>query len=118
VPAPEKNYSDLKWQIKLPQAVFELEPVRHDPDKVEYSRTMVLESESGDAVEVTLTGHMEGKQVALRVLQLDGKPDFGPLKAIVSQNSDTVAQDVSDAKQAVFAIKDFSKPIHIRLFVT
>lgn len=117
VPAPERDFGDLRWQIKLPQAIFELEPVTHDPEKVEYSRSVVLESDSGDAVEVTLTGHTDGKQIALRILQVDGKPDFGPLRAVVSQNSDSVTCEISDARQAVFAIRDFNRPIHIRLFI-
>ncbi len=116
-PRPDQDYHDLTWQIKLPQAVFELEPVKPDSHDSEFSRSIVLESDNGDAVEITLTDHSGGKQIALKVLQLDGRSEFGPLRAIVSQNSGATTKQIADARPALFTIQDFTRPIHIRLFV-
>lgn len=81
-----KGLDKLKWQIKLPEAVFTLEPLTYDPEKVEYAEEISLETERHDVIKVRFEGKTEGKQLSIRVTELDGRTDFGPLKIAVTQN--------------------------------
>ncbi len=84
---PEK-YDQLKWQVRLPDSVFELEPLQYDPDKVEYSKDILLETEKGDKVRIGFQGKTEGKQIVIQILELDGKPDFGNIRAIIARQNE------------------------------
>ena len=107
---------DLKWQIKMPDAVFDLEPLTYDPDKTEYSRQVTLQTDRQDRVEITFERKTEGKLITLRVLELDGSEDFGDIKVVVSTPQASRHAQIGDDKTATFAIDDPDSTVNIRLF--
>jgi hypothetical protein len=82
-----ENPDKLKWQIKMPEAVFALEPLAYDPDKVEYTREIQLQTDRHDRIEIRFEGRTEGKHLSIRVVELDGRADFGPVRVVVTQNT-------------------------------
>jgi len=110
--APEK----LTWQIKMPEAVFSLEPLVYDPDKTEYAEDIILETQRKDKIKVTFEGKTEGKQISIRILELDGRTNFGRVKVSVSQQNVSVFKDVKRNELLSFDLIDANDKINIRLF--
>ncbi len=106
----------LTWKIKVPDASFLLQPLVYNPDKTEYSKSLMLETEEDDKIEVTFEGKTEGKQISVRVLKLDGKSDFGPIKVCVSQRDTSVVKDVCSHERCCFTLVDANDGVSIRLF--
>lgn len=111
-----ENCGKLKWQIKMPDAVFDLEPLVYDPNKVEYSGETILETENRDKIQVTFEGKTEGKQITLRIIELDGKTDFGNIKVFVSQHKIGRLIKAGPNESVTFDIADPESSINIRLF--
>jgi len=104
--------SETRWQLKMPDAVFDLEPLVYDPDKTEYSEQVVLETRKQDKIEVTWESKVEGKKLSVRILALDGRTDFGEMTVALDQErSDTAA-----GEPVVFDLAEPDKTITIRLF--
>ncbi len=82
-----ENLEKLKWQIKMPEAVFALEPLAYDPDKVQYATELTLETDRHDRIEIRFEGRTEGKQLSIRVVELDGRTDFDSVKVVVTQKT-------------------------------
>jgi len=110
--APEK----LTWQIKMPEAVFSLEPLVYDPDKTEYAEDIILETERKDKIKVTFEGKTEGKQISIRILELDGRTDFGRVKVSISQQNVSEFRVVWRNELLSFDLIDANDKINIRLF--
>jgi hypothetical protein len=110
------NIEKLTWQIKMPEAVFSLEPLVYDPDKTEYTEDIVLETERNDKIKVTFEGKTEGKQIMIRILELDGRTDFGRVKVSVSQQDVSVFKDIRRNELLSFDLIDANNEINIRLF--
>ncbi len=109
---PEK----LTWQIKMPEAVFSLEPLVYDPNKTEYAKDIVLETERQDKIKVTFEGKTEGKQISIRILELDGKTDFGQVKVSVSQRHASAFKDIKRDESLSFDLVDTKDVIKVRLY--
>jgi hypothetical protein len=106
----------LSWQIRMPDAVFSLEPLVYDPNKTEYSKDIVLTTEKQDKIKVTFEGKTEGKQISIRILELDGKTDFGVVRVSVSQHHASLFKDVKRNESLSFDLVDATDEIKIRLF--
>lgn len=109
---PEK----IKWQIKMPDAVFELEPLKYDPDKTEYSQETVLETENQDKILIRFEGKTEGKKISLRILELDGSGDFGKIRAVISQQQSIQEAAIGPDEVITYELEDPADTIDIRLF--
>lgn len=109
---PEK----LKWQIKMPDAVFELEPLKYDPDKTEYFQETVLETENRDKILIRFEGKTEGKKISLRILELDGTGDFGRIRAVISQHQSIQQVNIGPNEVITCELEDPADTIDIRLF--
>lgn len=107
---------DLKWQIKMPDMIFDLEPLKYDPEKVEYSSETVLETSGQDRIKVTFEGRTEGKQITIRILELDGSTDFESVRVAVTQDENTQSATAEPDKTLIFESIDARLPINIRLF--
>ena len=113
---PTDQYDKLKWQIRMPEAVFNLEPLTYDPERVQYSQETILESEHQDKIQVVFEGKTEGKQIILRVLELDGKPEFGSIKVVISQEKSTKSFATRPDETITFEIAEPGNAINIRIF--
>lgn len=111
-----ERFEHLKWQIKMPDAVFSLEPLIYDPDKTEYSKDIILTTDNNDRIKVTFEGKTEGKQIAIEILELDGSIDFGKVRVIVCHDESLSLKEAVLHKPVTFSLKDSQEKINIRLF--
>jgi len=110
------DWNNVKWQIKIPDAVFQLEPLTFDPDKVQYSKKMLLETDSNDRIQVMFESMARGKQISLRVLELDGSTDFDAVRVSVSQGGAHRIKETRANETIVFNLASPDEYIKIRLF--
>ncbi|UCD64247.1 MAG: hypothetical protein JSW34_02080 [Candidatus Zixiibacteriota bacterium] len=114
-PYPD-DASDLKWQVKMPQAEFSLLPLQYDPARVEYSEDIVLETVHKDRVAVRFEGQKDGKRISIRILELNGHPDFEPVAVAVSQGGKSLVAGASRDDTLYFEMEGTENSIDIRLF--
>lgn len=114
--APLELTDDIKWQIKMPDAVFDLEPLVYDPDKPEHSEQVTLETDRQDKLEVTFERLTEGKRITLRLIELDGKTDFGEVKVVVATEHASHLDQMGIGSSATFVLDDAEATVNIRLF--
>ncbi|MCK4301841.1 MAG: hypothetical protein KAW91_03665 [candidate division Zixibacteria bacterium] len=111
-----QNWDELKWQVKMPDAVFDLEPLAYDPEAVQCSTDSILETDAGDRIQVTLEGRAESKQITIRVLGVDGASDFDAVRVVVSQENNRQLKQVGPSQSVAFELIDPHSAINIRLF--
>lgn len=111
-----ENIAQMKWQIKMPDAVFSLQPLVYDPEAVEYKKEMILETEKKDKIVISFEGKTEGKQITVRIQQLEGKSDFGQVIVSISQQGVSEMVRVTPDKAVSFGIVGPGSEIKIRLF--
>ncbi len=110
------NPADLQWQVRLPEASFDLHPLVYSPDRVEYSRDMVLESDRGDRIKVTLIGKTVGKQIEIELLQLDGHEDFEKVKILLIEDRHLELQSLNSGQRVLFTLPEHTSYINLRIF--
>ena len=110
------DLSHLKWQIKIPNAIFSLKPLVYDPEAVEYEKEVILETDKDDKIKVRFEGKTEGKQISIQVLQLEGRQDFGSVRILITQKSSQQLKEIAPDKELHFDIIDPGAEINIRLF--
>lgn len=113
---PLKFTDEVKWQIKMPDAVFDLAPLKYDPDKSEHAEKVTLETDRRDKLEVTFERLTEGKRITLRLLELDGKQEFGEVKVVVATEHSSREDEIGADSSATFEIDDADATVNIRLF--
>lgn len=104
------------WQVKMPDAVFDLEPMQYDPEKTEYSKEIVLETEKDDQIQVMFEGKTEGKQISIRIIKLEGKTEFEDIRVHIAQEGKSVMKRADKTGRISFDLKDFKSRINIRLY--
>ena len=114
--ALDDSIDKLKWQIKLPDVVYDLEPLIYDPDKTEYAENIELKTDRDDRIRVTFEGKTEGKQISIEILALDGRKDFGDVIVAVTQKSQPRTVAARSKKPMTFNLADDDSTINIRLF--
>jgi hypothetical protein len=82
-----KEYGELKWRVKLPDAEFDLTPLIHDPNATKYSSETTLETKKKDKIRVRFEGKAEGKLVIIEVLELEGESKLGTLRMVISKGT-------------------------------
>jgi hypothetical protein len=107
---------ELNWQIKMPDAVFSLQPLKYEPDRTEYCEEVILTTKNNDRIRVTFEGKSQGKNISVEILELDGKDDFGAVTVVVSQDDVTSRDDLKPHKKATFEISDADATIGLRLY--
>jgi len=116
----EKRFPDdareLPWQIKMPEAEFSLLPLQYDPNRVEYSEDIVLETVRKDRVAIRFEGQREGKQISIRILELNGRADFTPVSVAVSQGGKSLIGNLAQDDVLYFDMEGTESTIDIRLF--
>lgn len=111
-----EEYEKLKWRIKLPDAVFNLEPLLYDPDKVEYSKELILETDNHDKIKIVYEGKTEGSQITLQILAMDGETEYGNIRVVVSQQRESIMREARPNETVEFNISDSNDQINIRIF--
>ena len=112
----DKNYESLNWQIKLPDAVFELEPIKNLSIKKEIEKQFELRTDNNDKIKVKLTGKEDSLQIQIQVEQLNGKTDFGEIKVSICQKEEIIIRQIDGNNIATFDYHNDNDSINIRLF--
>ncbi len=111
-----RDPESLQWEIKLPDARFTLRPLVYDPEHVESSREVILETEHHDRIQVVFETKTEGKQILIRVLEIEGEPNFGTIRVSIKQQNIHQVKEVAPNQNVSFNINDSDQEISIRLF--
>ena len=106
----------LHWEIKLPDVRFDLRPVVYDPEHVESVHEVTLETDQHDRILVTFASKTAGKQILIRVLELDGQTDYDSVRVSMSQQQLQEVKNVTPNQIVPFAIIDPNQGINIRLY--
>jgi hypothetical protein len=114
-PLPQK-IDALKWQIKMPDAVFALEPLQYNPEAIQYRTDMILETDRHDKIKINFEGKAEGKQINISILSLEGKADFSAVKVVVSCKQATEIKSVRALETCSFQVNEPGEEIKIRIF--
>ncbi len=111
-----ENPADLHWQVRLPEASFDLQPLVYAPDKIESSRDVILESDRGDRIKVTLIAKTVGKQIEIELLQLDGQEDFEKVRILLIEDRHLELQSLGSGQRVLFTLPEHSSNINLRIF--
>ena len=111
-----RNIGAAVWQIKMPDAVFELEEIKYEPEKIEYSHEQLLETDRGDKIKIRLEGRTESKLLSIEVLELAGQDNIGEVTACVTSRTDSALKSIPLKKPVSFGAVDADSTIHIRLY--
>ncbi|GEM_PF-1015571 len=106
----------LHWEVKLPDVSFNLRPVSYDPERIESSREVTLETDQHDKILVTFASKVEGKQISIRVLELDGQTDFDGVRVSIGQPESHEIKRVAPNQTVSFGSIDPDQEINIRLY--
>jgi len=106
----------IKWQIKMPEAVFALAPFTYDPEQVEYAEEITLQTARHDKIAIRFEGRVESKQLSIKVVELEGRTDFGPVKVVVTQQSKSDIRPASPGVPVQIGPIDPDTVIDIRLY--
>ncbi len=107
----------LKWQVKLPDAVFQLRPLVFDPDRTEATHETTLETHQGDRIQLTVERKTVGRRIGVRILELDGRTDFGKARVVISRQYSHRIETASPDKTLQFELDDADAEVSIRLFL-
>ena len=106
----------LHWEIKMPDVRFDLRPIVYDPEHVESVREVTLETDQHDRILVTFASKTAGKQILIRVLELDGETGFGSVRVSISQQQMQETKNVAPNQTVPFGYVDPDQGIDIRLY--
>jgi len=116
VDSNESELTGLKWQIRLPEAVFELESLDFDNDRAVKISDTVLESEDGDRIRLTLKSDTLTKHIELEILEVNGKADPGPLQFVITVDGVLQSYRLTDNNVVAFDTDGESRRLQIRLY--
>ncbi len=107
---------EKKWQVKLPDATFSLSPLKYDHNCTEDSNELTLATSRGDKLLVKFEQKTEGSLISLKVLELNGKAEFGHVKVAISQQDVSRIESVEAGGRLSVSWVDPDQEISIRLF--
>ncbi len=111
-----RDVASLKWQLKMPDAVFSLQPLVFDPNRIEYEEQVTLESERSDRIRISLQGKPDSKLIRIELLEIGGQTDFGNVRVSISQGSESAICPAQADQPITFVLRDSGDAINIRLF--
>ena len=109
--------SNDSWQIKTPDAVFELASLDYDPSRVESVSSTQLTNDRGDKIDIRFEQRVEGNVVSLQVTEVGGEVEFEPLRVTVTHSDQTQILSASRAQTVEIGPVDRESAIQIRLYL-
>lgn len=110
------NASILQWQVCLPEATFDLQPLTYDPDNIEYSKETELETERGDRIRIVFNRRTEGKQIVVELLELDHRTEFDSVKILLVDDSHAESRVATAGQKVLFEFPEKTSNINLRIF--
>lgn len=111
-----EDLASIRWQIRLPEAVFQLDSLSYNPERVKSETDTILESPGGDKVSIKLQEKSEGKEIIVRVLALDGNAQYQHARVAITSKSGTEVKHVTPNDTLKFALVDANTEIGIRIY--
>ncbi len=111
-----KEYIDSKWQIRLPDSVFDLKALEYDPEKTVSRDMTVIENESGDKIEINLLKKTVGLQLDIRIVEFADGQKYEELRILVSQKGSANVLPISQGKTVSFPLTSPEEIISVRIF--
>ncbi len=105
------------WEIRMPDAIFQLSPLVHTAQAADYSAETILETSHHDKLLVRFIGLPSEKQVTVEILELDGEEDFSPVKILLVQDGHTESRQVAARQVTPFRLSDQTRRIDLRIFI-
>ncbi len=115
-PAGETPWDSADWQIKMPDAVFDLKPLDFTPDQPDYSHAVELDTDQADRIRVTFEGRSDSSSIVIEVLELQGETDLAPMRAIVIVGRHGHSAPTVTGQPVSLDLPDSDTPITIRLY--
>lgn len=111
------NPESLKWQVRLPDAVFALSPLEFNPERPGAQRDFELQTDADNRIQVSMQNRPEGIMLQLRLLRIAGNDKLKHARLVITQE-DANSQTVEAPDPAAFTIRGLQalKPISIRIF--
>ncbi len=110
------SLSNEKWQVKLPDAVFKLEPFDYNPDKTEETTEVILTTKNNDKLKINFEEKTEGHFLQIQLLELNGKVDIDDIKISLIQDDQIYIEKANSHSVVSFNLKEGSDGINIRIF--
>ncbi|MGB5105322.1 MAG: hypothetical protein WBP29_11915 [Candidatus Zixiibacteriota bacterium] len=111
-----EDLASIKWQIKLPEASFQLKQLSYDPEHIESQADTILTSPGGDKVSVKLVRKTEGKEIIVRVLALDGNEKYQKARVAIISKSGTEIKSIHPNDALRFILVGPDTEIDLRIF--
>lgn len=111
------NPTTMRWQVRLPDAVFALSPLEHRPEESGASREFEIESDSDNRIGVALKRRDGGVSLRLRLLRIGGRENLERVRLVISQGSSLGRiVETHGAEPCVVSGLSATSPIDIRIF--
>jgi hypothetical protein len=107
--------NNLKWQIKLPTAIFDFKPLTYNSDQSTFQKEYILET-ADNKVKIEISDRGDSNQIVIKVLEIKGIGNYGPLRAIISHGNHSKSFNILPEHILTFDIQDANDSIKIRLF--
>ncbi len=105
------------WEIRMPEAIFQLSPLVHTARTADYSAETILETPRHDKLLVRFVGLPSEKQVTVEILELDGEENFSPVKILLVQDGQSESRQVAARQVTPFRLSDQTRRIDLRIFI-
>ncbi len=116
-PVDNTGVQSWDWEIRMPDAIFQLAPLVKSARAADYSSETILETSRHDRLLVRFAGLAGEKQVSVEILELDGEADFAPVKILLVQDGLSESQQVAARQTVPFRLSNQTRRIDLRIFV-
>jgi hypothetical protein len=106
----------LQWQVKVPDATFELQPLRSGPDIVISARELELAADPTNRIRVRLEARSDGIALEVTLLEIGGRTSMEKARVVVSQPERSHAIDLRGRGPCTVSGLAATDPIEIRVF--
>lgn len=109
--------ASLQWQVRLPDATFQLTPLEHPSAVSGASQEFELAAEGGNRVGVTVDRAAEGMILRLRMIAVGGRENPERVRLVVTQGqTERRIVETHGSEPCVVARLSAAAPIDIRIF--
>ena len=110
------DYRAMKWQVRFPEAVFDLQPLLSAPRDSSSSDEVTLTTEQGDEIVVVLESASAGQTLSVTVKSVRGVTDFDKLRAYVTTAHESARARLAPDKPVYVGPVDSRSTLKISLF--
>jgi len=108
--------TDLKWSIRLPDAIFNLSPLTYDAEKPGTSESFTLETDRDNSVRVELESRAEGVMLRLSLMRIGGREELSHARVVVSQPSTGIQATTGSGKEITIIGLRPGEAVNLRIF--